>query len=86
VAFLLSTVSSNPTRIAVAVLFVATFEFALYMVETVTDWSYYRLGDIEDFVRIDQSGTLDWGVCGPLLGVTLLLFVAAQLAFRRRLP
>ena len=85
-AFLLSTVGSNPTRIALTVLFTTTFLFAIYMIKVVTHYSYYRLCDIEDFVRIEQTRELDWGVLVPLLIASAVLFVASQLAFARRVP
>jgi hypothetical protein len=85
-AFLLSTVGSNPTRIGLAVLFGTTCSFGLYMVKRVTHWSLFRLCDIDDFVRIDREGTLDPRVLVPLLAVALVLYLAAQVAFRRRVP
>ena len=83
--FLLSTVGSQPTRIALIVLFVSTFEFAIYMVKVVTQWSYYRLADIETFVRIDSEG-LALGVVLPLLAVSAALYIGSLAAFRRRVP
>jgi ABC-2 type transport system permease protein len=84
--FLLSTLGSNPTRIALAVLFGTTCSFGLYMVKTATHWSLFRLCDIDDFVRIDRERTLDPRVLLPLLAVMALAYLAAQLAFRRRVP
>lgn len=86
VTFFLSAVGSNPIKIALAVLFVSTFSFAIYFVKQVTHASLYRLTDIEDFMRIHDTLALDWRVCGPLLGITLVAYVAALLAFRRRVP
>jgi hypothetical protein len=48
--FLLSSLGSNPTKIALGVLLVTTFEFAIYMIERVTHWSLYRLSDVPDFM------------------------------------
>jgi ABC-2 type transport system permease protein len=84
--FLLSTMGSNPTRIALGALFVTTFLFAIYMIKVVTHYSLYRLCDLGDFQRIDETGGLDWGVLGPLAGVSAALFVASLLVFRRRVP
>ena len=84
--FLLSAVSSNPTRVALSALFVTTFLFAIYMIKVVTHYSLYRLCDLGDFRRIDDTGGLDWGVLGPLLGASALFFVASLLALRRRVP
>jgi len=84
--FLLSAVGSQPTHIALIVLFLTTAEFAIYMVERVTHYSLFRLTDIDDFLGIYQRGSLDWSVCGPLAGATVLLYGAAHVAFRRRVP
>ncbi len=86
VAFLLSTLGSSPTRIALAVLFGTTFSFAIYMVKVVTHWSLFRLCDIDDFVRIDRERALDWSVLLPLFLVGVLLHGASHAAFRRRVP
>ena len=85
-AFLLSTLGSNPTRIALTVLFVTTFMFAIYMIKVVTKYSLYRLCDLGDFIDIETSRTLNWHVLGPLLGVSAVLVAASLAAFRRRVP
>jgi len=86
VTFLLSTLGSNPTRIALVVLFTTTFLFAIYMIKVVTDYSFYRLSDIRDFVKIENERALDWAVLGPLLAASALLFAVSYVAFRRRVP
>jgi ABC-2 type transport system permease protein len=84
--FLLSTLGSNPIRITLTVLFVTTFLFAIYMVKVVTHYSYYRLCDLEDLVRIDQTRSLDWSTLGVLLAISTTLFAASLLVFHRRVP
>ncbi len=86
VTFFFSTIGSNPTRIAIFMLFIGTFQFALYMIKKVTHWSLYRLADIQDFMAIEQTGSLDWTVCASLLGVSALFFAASHWAFLRRVP
>ncbi len=85
-AFFCSTIGSNPTRIALVLLFVSTFQFAIYFIEVVTKWSLYRLADLKDFTKIYEDYALDWTVCGPLVAAIVLSFTASYLAFRRRLP
>ena len=84
--FLLSTLASNPTRIALGMLFATTFSFAIYMVEVVTDWSIYRWTDIEVFVRIAEEERLPWSRFGALLALTAALWGASIAALRRRVP
>ena len=84
--FFLSSIGSNPTRIAVTMLFLTTFEFAIYMVKKVTHWSLFRLTDVEDFIRIYDTGRLDWSICGWLVVATAVLYAASHFAFRRRVP
>ncbi len=84
--FLLSTLGSHPTRIALFVLFLSTFEFAIYMVKVVTDWSYFRLADIETFVDAARDGRLEVSVVLPLFAAVVVLYVGSLLAFHRRVP
>ena len=86
VTFLCSCLGSNPTRISLAILFVSTFEFALYMIKVVTHWSLFRLADLDVLLGIADEGRLDWTLCGPLLAVSAACFAGALLAFRRRTP
>ena len=86
IAFFLSSVGSHPTRIALACLFGSTFAFSMYMVKVVTRYSPFRLCDIEDFVRIEGSGTLDYATLAPLALVSVLLFALSAFAFSRRVP
>ena len=83
---LLSTIASNPTKIALAVLLPMGFSYAMYFVKDVTHYSPLRLTDMYVFVEIEETQALDWTVCGPMLGVTAFLFVAAQICFARRVP
>jgi ABC-type transport system involved in multi-copper enzyme maturation permease subunit len=84
--FLLSTLGNNPTRIALLVLFTTTFLFAIYMIKVVTDYSFYRLCDIRDFIKIEDQRALDWTTLGPLLAASVVLFGLSYAVFRRRVP
>lgn len=84
--FFLSTRMSNPMPLAIGAIFVTSLEFAIYVVEGVTDYSLYRLTDIHDFMRIDAERALDWRVVGPLLGVAAFFYLLSLASFRRRLP
>jgi hypothetical protein len=86
VTFLCSCAGSNPNKIALAVLFVTVFEFALYMIKTVTHWSVYRLCDMDVLLALYSDA--DWSV--PIvvtLSATVLVALAASLfVFERRTP
>ena len=84
--FLCSSAGSNPTRISLALLFLATFEFALYMVKTVTHWSLFRLCDLDVLLDTAQDERLDLAIAGPLVLFSVLALCGAWLAFRRRVP
>ena len=86
VTFLFSAMGSQPTRIALGVLFFTTFQFALYMVGRVTHWSLFRLSDIDDYMSAYQDSTLNAAVAGPLAAVSVVCFIGAAVAFRRRVP
>ncbi len=86
VTFLLSSLGRNPTGIAVAMLFLTTFQFAIYLVKQVTHYSFFRLTDVRVFMKILGSGELPWRFALPLLALSVLSFAGAQLAFARRVP
>ena len=85
-AFLLSAVTSQPLRIALWLLFGAIFEFAIYMVKTITHYSIFRLVDIEAFVAILNRNALDPAVTAGLVGVNVVAYAVGLAAFRRRVP
>jgi len=86
VTFCFSALGSNPTRIALSMLFCSTFSFAIYMIEIVTHYSIYRLTDVEVFLRIATDERLPWGKLGSLLAATALFYAGAYAALRRRGP
>jgi hypothetical protein len=74
VTFFLSTLARAPLGIAFAMLFFTIFQFAIYLVERLTHYSLFRLGDVERFLDIQTSGSLDWRVVLPLAGVCALTY------------
>ena len=85
-AFLCSALGSNPTKIALLLLFLTISGFAIYMIKVVTDWSPYRLCDMEVFLRISDTGSLDPRLCVPMVLWILGMYGASLAAFRRRVP
>jgi len=86
VTFLLSAMGSQPTRIAFVMLFFNIFEFATYMVKEITEYSMYRLADIEVFMKIVLQGKLNWTFMTIMFGICVGCFLGAQAAFQRRVP
>lgn len=86
VTFLLSALGNDPVRIAFAMLFLTIFEFATYMVKTITHWSLFRLVDIETFVGITLRKALDPGVELGFATATLACYAASLWVFHRRVP
>lgn len=85
-AFLCSTLAQRPGRIAGILLALGMVQFSLYLVETATRWSVFRLADVWTFRRIEQQAALDAPVVIGLAAFCLLCLVAAERAFARRLP
>jgi len=84
--FLCSSLGSNPTKIALAVLFVTTFEFAVYMIKVLTHWSLFRLCDLQTLLAVVDDEALDARLVGALLAWSVLCAFLARLAFLRRTP
>lgn len=83
--FLMSTMGRTPLRITFVVLLLSIFQFSIYMVKTVTDYSLFRLADIQTFREVyDAAGphsTWWW-----FLGVIGVSMVASLVVFERRVP
>jgi ABC-type transport system involved in multi-copper enzyme maturation permease subunit len=86
VTFLFSSIGHRPTFIALGMLFFSTFEFSIYMVQTATHWSIFRLADIETFGRIFSKEALDWRPCSAFALFSALALGASLYAFERRVP
>lgn len=86
VTFLWSALDSQPIRIAVVLLFLAVFQFAIYMIKTITNYSLFRLVDVETYMEIVDLDRLDWAVAGGMIALNAACFIAALAAFKRRIP
>ncbi|MEM6672553.1 MAG: ABC transporter permease subunit [Planctomycetota bacterium] len=86
VTFLWSSFGSEPMRISFTMLFITVLLFALYLVEGVTNYSLFRLVDIEVFMELVTSDALNWRIVGPLLAVTIVAYALSLRAFRVRVP
>lgn len=83
--FLLSALSSQPLRVAFVMLFFGIFQFAIYMVKTITDFSIFRLADIQTFMKMISEG-MQPGLTLLLLLLHAVPFAVGLYAFKRRLP
>jgi hypothetical protein len=86
VTFLISSVGTNPNRIAMGVLFVAVFQFALYMIKTVTHWSLFRLCDLDVLIALYDEGEWHGPITAALVGAVVLALAGSLAAFARRTP
>ncbi len=82
----LSTVSSHPVRIAVFVLFGSILQFALYLVQNLTNYSLFRLVDVTRFGRVYSEQRFEWAFATPLLVLLVGSLLGAMIAIRRRTP
>ena len=67
-------------------LFVSIFQFAIYMVKTLTDWSLFRLVDIQAYVNILNSGKLSVPTTAVLIAANLAFYAVGLAIFKRRIP
>jgi ABC-type transport system involved in multi-copper enzyme maturation permease subunit len=84
--FLLSTVGRRPVLIAFFMLSLMMAQGAVYIVETITQWSIFRLVDIPEYLKIFETGKLDPSTLLPLYGASLVFLIASLFAFSRRVP
>lgn len=85
ITFLLSALDDRPLRVAFVMLFFGIFQFAIYMVQTITHYSVFRLADTQTFVTMMRHG-LEPGTTGLLLALNVVPFLAGMAAFQRRVP
>lgn len=86
VTFLWSTAASEPMRIIFVTLMFFVFQFAMYMVKTATDYSLFRLADIEVYMRAVLENRLDWRYVGPMCAVVAASYLGALRVFAGRVP
>jgi len=86
VTFLCSCAGSNPNKIALTLLFVTVFEFALYMIKTATHWSLYRLCDMDVLLDLYGDGRWNAPIVASLATTVVVTLVAALFVFERRTP
>ncbi|MEM7518938.1 MAG: hypothetical protein AAF368_18700, partial [Planctomycetota bacterium] len=85
-AFYFSSRSSRPVVIAFVLLFLTTFEFAIYLVKGLTRFSIFVVVDLDDYSRIVKTSSLDLRIFLPLLAASGVLLFLSLRAFRRRTP
>lgn len=86
VSTLVSALTKNPIKIALAQLFFYTFHFAIYIIREINEYSLYKLVDMFDYVDIKTNGHLDGTVVWGFVATAAASLIAAVLAYRRRLP
>lgn len=84
--FLFSTLGSRPTPIAFGMILLIVLQFAFYLVMEATHVSIFRFADLEDFLAILRTGSLDWKILAPLLAFSAVCLGTSLFAFERRVP
>lgn len=84
--FLGSCLARNPWLVAGAVLFGGLLQFALYMIETATHWSLFRMSDVPTYIAVYQTGALDPHLWVPLAATCVIALALSLWAFARRVP
>jgi ABC-type transport system involved in multi-copper enzyme maturation permease subunit len=84
--FLLSCLSSRPITIAFGMLLFTTFNFAMYLITTVTHWSVFRLADINVFGAILDTRQLDLTTNIGFVAFNVLCIALSLFVFARRVP
>jgi hypothetical protein len=84
--FALSCASSRPMVIGFGMLLFMLAEFSIYLVQTLTHWSVFRLTDIDAFARIMAQHALDPWVALGLVAATAGFFELSQRLYARRTP
>ncbi len=83
---LLSTLFNHPVRIAVFVLFGSILQFALYLVQNLTEYSLFRLVDVTRFGRVYELRAFEWPFALPLVVLLVGSLAGALFAIQRRTP
>ena len=86
ITFLWSALGSEPLKISFVMLFGSLLTFAIYLVETITNYSLYRIVDIKVFMNIVLRDELDWSYVAPMLVIAAVLYGLSLKAFARRVP
>lgn len=86
ITFALSCAGSQPSRIALGMLFFSIFEFALYLVKTLTDTSLFRLTDIQTLTEVLRTGHIDPRILASLLALNLGGFALGARFLSKRVP
>ncbi len=84
--FFWSCLGSDPLVISFVMMFGSILTFAIYLVETITNYSLYRVVDIRVFMDIIMEDQLDWAYIAPMAILTTLLYGLSLKAFSRRVP
>jgi hypothetical protein len=84
--FALSCASSRPMVVGFGMLLFLLAEFSIYLVQTLTHWSVFRLTDIEAFARIAAQHALDPWITLGLVAATAAMFELSQRLYARRTP
>jgi len=84
--FLFSTLAGRPGPIAFGMLLFLALQFAFYLVMEATHFSIFRFADLEDFLAILATGSLEWKTLFPLLLFSAACLAASLRIFARRVP
>lgn len=84
--YAISAFTSAPLRLGIGMLFLVIFEFAIYLVNSITHTSIFRLVDVEVYVTVLNQHRLDPVINGGMAAYCALVFWIGYVGFRRRVP
>ena len=84
--FFFSVIGDQPHRITFGMLFFNMAMFSMYMVESITKYSLFRLSDPGRFLTIQKNMSLQGSVVVPLLAIAVGFLGLSLWRFRHRVP
>jgi ABC-type transport system involved in multi-copper enzyme maturation permease subunit len=84
--FAISAYTSAPLRLGIGMLFLVIFQFAIYLVNSITHTSIFRLVDVETYAIVLNQHELDPVINGGMAAFCAVTFWIGYVGLKRRVP